>query len=279
MHPQAGGSGTHAHTSLLYADDEVFLGEGVRFLARGMMSGERLVYVSSRPMERMRDDVAALGSGNGLLDNGTLTLVALEEGHHVVPEEQVAFVAAATERAVAEGHRGLRLLAELTGVAGDGSQRGNLLRYEHLADRYMSSHPVTAMCAVDATVLPEAVIADIQAVHRHGLGATLSGFRLLPEDDGFRLTGVVEAWDGDRLAELLRSITGDTTEVRLHLDELEFIGARGLAALSRYGHGLRSSGGRLTVVGARAVVSRAWTALGLDEHGPDDQGPDEPRTS
>ncbi len=193
----------------------------------------------------MLTGLAGLRSSDQLMAAGTLTLMSYANADRmVVPEEQLAYFAAATERAVADGHRGLRVLAELTGLAGDMRRRRSLLRYEHLATRYMAAHPMSALCAVDRTALGDASVAEVEAVHSHVAGpGGLSGFRLLPEDDGLELTGVVEAWDADRLSEVLHSITGPTDDVRLHLQRLNFISGMGLKALARYGNDLAAQGG------------------------------------
>ena len=246
-----------------YDAADSFLQDGVRYLNEGAARNERLLYVSGRPLDQMRDDVGVLPAVEELVDADRLTLVSYHDGYDLNPDLQIAQFGELTERAIAEGLAGVRVLAELTGLAA-GSQRGPLLRYEHLADRYMARHALSAFCVVDSSELPEETVADLDAIHPHtDSPEAISGFRLLPRDEGLALTGAVDAWDAERLADLLATIAGDG-EVRLHLEELDFIGARGLAALATYSAHLQERGGRLTVVGAHAVVHRASSVLGLD---------------
>ena len=253
-----------SHMWRSYDGADSFLQDGLRYLNEGAARDERLVYVSGRPLDQMRDDVSVLlPAAEELVDADRLTLVSYRDGYDLDPDVQVAQFGELTELAVAEGLTGVRVLAELTGLAA-GPQRGPLLRYEHLADRYMAGHALSAFCVVDGSELPEETVADLDAIHpyRDSPVAT-SGFRLLPQDDGLALTGAVDAWEAERLRDLLTTIAGDG-EVRLHLEELEFIGARGLAALARFSAHLQERGGRLSIVGAHAVVHRAGSVLGLD---------------
>ena len=257
------------HGCLAYERPDDFLPHGVRFLADGVDRGERLVYVSGRPQDQMRRDVALLRSPSDLEASGALTLMSYADADDldalVVPDRQIEVFAAATEQAVADGHRGLRVLAELTGLAVTPHRRARLLQYEHLATRYMSSHPMSALCVVNRTVVDEEALAEFEAVHPHVEGPEASGgFHLLPDEDGLRLTGVVDAWDADRLEHLLRTLTGQGSVVRLQLADLDVIGARGLRALAAYGQDLARSGGRLELVDPRPVVRLACAVVRLD---------------
>jgi hypothetical protein len=257
------------HSCLSFETVDGFLREGVRFLADGVARGERLVYVSGRSQDQMRRDVAVLSSPTELEAAGALTLMSYADVDDldavVVPERELGVFAAATAQAVTDGHRGLRVLAEVTGLAAEHDRRSRLLRYEHLATRYMSGHPMSALCGLDRSALDPEALAEFEAVHPHVRGpATSTGFRLLPDEDGLRLVGVVEAWDAARLGHLLRTLASPGSVVRLQLADLDSIGARGLCALAAYGQDLARSGGRLELVDPRPVVQRACSALRVD---------------
>lgn len=257
------------HACLAYDGGDSFLPEGVRFLADGAEQGERLFYVSGRSYPQMREDVAGGSALGGLETAGTLTLLSYADvtdlDVFVVPEQQLAFFAAATAQAVADGHRGVRVLAELTALAAEPGRRARLVQYEHLADRYMARHPMSALCLLDRVALSDEVLAEAEAVHPQTDGTDgLSGFRLLPDEDGLRLTGVVDAWEADRLSHLLRTLAPADGVVRLNVAELTCIGARGLRALGSYRRDLTSSGGRLELVDPRPVLRRACDVMGVD---------------
>ncbi|MDP9497114.1 MAG: MEDS domain-containing protein [Actinomycetota bacterium] len=253
------------HACLMYEGEDGFLKEGVRFLAEGVAAGDSVLYLSTRSEDQMRVDVAALGATDQLVRARSLAFLSYPPELDVVPEEQLAYLAEVSEQAMAVGHRGLRVLAELTALAGDPVRRRALLRYEHLADRYMTTHRMTALCVVDRGRVGDEAAAGVDALHPSHMGSGPgSGFRLLPAADGLRITGAVDAWDADRLGELLLAITAEGAEVRLHLEHLQFIGARGLRVLAECRERLAGGGGQLRLVGAKPIVQRAVGVLGLD---------------
>ena len=58
----------------------------------------------------------------------------------------VACFAAATEQALADGFRGLAMSGDATELVRTPAQRDAFARYEFLVDRYMASHPLSALC-------------------------------------------------------------------------------------------------------------------------------------
>lgn len=255
---------TPGHRWLPYEGDDGFLDEGMGYLRAGVADAARLVYASGRPLEQMEEDVQRLDPDAALRGSGVLTLLPVDVRAEVRADDYVAYFAGETERALRDGRSGLRVLAELSSLA-QGPQRAALLRYEHLADRYMAAHPMSALCAVDRGQVPEPAVAELEALHPQVAADSRSvGFHLLPEDDGLRLTGAVDAWDAEHLAEVLQAITGDPTSLSIHVEGLEFIGARGLAVLSRHRRRLAERGADIVVVGAHPVLRRACSALGLD---------------
>lgn len=264
MNVSGSGGRVPGHTWLSYDGRDGFPDAGRSYLSGGAADNARLIYASGRPVEQMQQDVGLFDPDGALRASGTLTLLPYDEQADLRAEDYVDYFAAETERALQGGHTGLRVLAELSGLA-EGPQRGKLIRYEHLADRYMASHPMSSLCVVDRARVSQRAVAELEAVHPQVASDSRSvGFRLLPEDDGLRLTGVVDAWDAEPLTEVLEAIAGSSTTLRLHVDELDFIGARGLAALARHRRRLADRGVEVLVVGTSPVVDRACAVLDLD---------------
>lgn len=120
------------------------------FFAEGVQDGLRLAYVSSDGVEAARADLADLGDLERLLAVGALHVLWARDmygpGGPVEPERVMAFVATATEQALADGFRGLAVSADATELVRTPVQRDAFARCEFLVDRYMGSHPLSAMC-------------------------------------------------------------------------------------------------------------------------------------
>ncbi|WP_173062263.1 MEDS domain-containing protein [Phytohabitans houttuyneae] len=128
----------HQHVCLVYDEAATFLGAARAFLAEGVRAGQRVVFVG--PPQAY----AGLGI-DGLPHFSTADVDA--GGVPVTPHAQVTAYRAFTEAAVADGFTGLRVVAEATPLVRTAAQLDAFLRYEHLVDRYMSEHPMAAMCA------------------------------------------------------------------------------------------------------------------------------------
>ena len=151
-------------------DDDAAFDDAVRtFLAGGLDRGERLLCVGERVIDSVRKEAAPFIDVDKLVADGTLGLMTLAEAHAATgsfsAENQFAFYDGATRRAVAEGYAGLRVVAELTPLAADPLRREELLRWEHLADRYMVEGPgMSALCAYRDD-LPVEALTDVASVH------------------------------------------------------------------------------------------------------------------
>jgi hypothetical protein len=88
------------------------------FFAEGVQDGLRLAYVSSDGVEAAGADLADLGDLERLLAVGALHVLWARDMHGadgpVEPERVMAFVATATEQALADGFRGLAVSADAT---------------------------------------------------------------------------------------------------------------------------------------------------------------------
>ena len=260
------------HVCWVYDDDEAFDAAVRQFLAGGVARGERLLCVG----ERVIDSVRAGGDGDdveSLLADGRLELLTVAEAYaatgRFAPERQLAFYDAATRRAVADGYRGLRVVADLTPLAEDESARADLLRWEHRADAYMASGSgMSAMCAYRGD-LPADVLTDVAGAHPlvHA-GRRVPAFRLFFEEAGLALAGSVDTFDADRLAALLWSSTAEGPVVTLDLTFLEFIDGAGCRVLARWARELATRSIALELRGAPRIVERMWTLLGFSALAP-----------
>lgn len=187
------------HLCWLHDDDGSFDTAVRAFLAGGLARGERLLCVGERAIATLEGAGGDLGDVPALLADGALGTMTVAEAYGVagplVAARQRTFYATETERALADGYRGLRVVAELSDLAADPGQRDELVRWEHVADEFLASGAgMTAMCAYRSD-LPPATLADVLALHplAHGAGH-LAPYRLFFDADRVVLAGSVDTF-------------------------------------------------------------------------------------
>lgn len=255
------------HLCWVHDDDESFDTAVRAFLAGGLARGERLLCVGGRAIAALDGaagdlgDLAALTAGR-VLETMTVAEVHAEAGPLVV-DRQRAFYAAATEQALADGFRGLRVVADLSRLATDPGLRDALVRWEHAADELMASGSgMSAMCAYRSD-LPPAVLGEVLAVHPLGNGPDhLSPYRLFFDEDRVVLAGSVDTCTAGRLAAVLAGTPTGPAAV-LDLGGLEFVDVAGCRALAGWAGALRDRGVHLEIRGASALLQRMWRILGF----------------
>jgi ABC-type transporter Mla MlaB component len=275
----AAGLGLSDHVCWVYENPADFTDAAVRWLSDGLGLGQRLLYVSGRTADEMHADVAGLPEVERLLSDGTLTLLSLPSLYDLdaplVPEQQLRTYDALTRDAVAAGHAGLRVLAEVTELVVDPRRRADHVAWEHLADDYMSrSRPLAALCAYRRDVVGDAAVGDLTAVHPVVRECPAdSPFRLFFDRGRLSVAGTVDTFGSGRLAALLRAshaygahpVDGLPPVAVLDVSGIEFVDARGAATLAEFAAGVRARGIDLSVEGAGTLLRRVWTALRLDQ--------------
>jgi hypothetical protein len=250
-------------------DDDATFDDAVRaFLAGGLERGERLLCVGERVIDSVRKEAPPFTGVDELLAAGTLGLMTMSEAYAATgefsAERQFAFYDKATRRAVAEGYAGLRVVAELTSLAADPQRRDELLRWEHLADRYMVTGPgMSALCAYRGD-LPVDALADVASVHPAASAPPgMSQFRVFFDDDRVVIAGNVDLSGADRLARLLADSPAVPAAV-LDLSRLDFVDVAGSRAIARWAGGLRARGVPVEILGASRLFRRIWDVLHFD---------------
>ena len=150
------------------------------------------------------------------------------------PSEVIRRYAAETEAALADGYRGLRASADVTDIVRTAEQQAAFCRYEFLIDRYLSQHPLSAMCAY-RTELGDAV-QRFACLHPAATGG-LTSFHVYACDDGaVGLAGEAELSclpELERAVEHLSLAAIDRTVV-VDLSRLTFVDHRALLALAAF---------------------------------------------
>ena len=261
-------AGTTDHLCWVYDDDAVFDRAVTQFLSGGLERGERLLCVGEQVIDSLRglplsaEDVGAL-IARGALQTQT-TAQAYEAAGGFLPEDQLSHYEAATRQALADGYRGLRVVAEVSALAADPVTRAELLRWEQLADDLISREAgFTAMCAYSGR-LPREARTDVAAVHPlvHAAEGTQT-FRVFSDGDRLVLAGSVDTFCADRLARVLAAAPVGPDRAVLDLSLLQFVDVAGCRVLVHWARGLHDRRLRLEVRGASRLVRRMWGIITL----------------
>jgi anti-anti-sigma regulatory factor len=263
-------AGTSDHVCWVYEDDAAFDEAVAEFLAGGLERGERLLCVGERVIDSLRAPASPFADIDALVAEGTLQTQTLAEAYAAAgpfrPENQLAYYDAATRRAIDDGYRGLRVIAEITALAADPAVRPELVRWEHVADDYIAQGTgFTAMCGYRAD-LPREALADVATVHPlvHGPDAAPS-FRIFFDDDRLVLAGSVDTFSADRLARVLASSPVGPDGAVLELGATEFMDVSAARVLARWARDLQARGIHVEVRDASPLFRRMWQILALDE--------------
>jgi anti-anti-sigma factor len=261
------------HLCCVYDDDATFDAAVREFLAGGLARGERLLCVGERVIDSLLAGASPISGVAELVADGRLQMLTLAEAYAATgsfrPERQLAFYDEATRRAVDDGYRGLRVIADVTPLAADPESRTELVRWEHLADEYVARGPgMSAMCTYRGDLPQDALTA---ATTSHPLVHAPSGvspFRVFFEDGRLAVAGEVDTFHAARLAGVLAGLPVEGPVVTLDLAFLDFIDAAGCRALALWAQDLRARSITLELRDASPLVQRVWQILGLAELAP-----------
>lgn len=261
------------HLCWTFADAEEFAAAVHPFLDEGRRRGEQLLLTgSSRPA--LLQAVEHLPHRDELLASGQLEIRATDEIYGPSAgfdsRVQVGVFGAEADAALRRGRSGLRVAADITGLARSGPDgRRRLHAYERLVDALIGRRPLVGMCLYDAS-LGDAVLGPLAVLHpvqhvgdREPLGY-LSG-----RGDGLALHGEVDSSLADDVLRALVDLASDAAgEVALDLAGLEFLDVAGARVLARAVQLLERAGVHLRLARPRRLVARCLDLFGVLEPEP-----------
>jgi ABC-type transporter Mla MlaB component len=260
----------HDHVCWVYRDERDLAAAALEFLGGGLARGERLLVVGDVLLDGLRRDASALGGLDDLIAEGRLQTLSLAEAYAATgafsAERQLAFYDAATRQALDDGYRGLRVVAEVSGLAADARTQQELVRWEHVADGFISYGPgMTAMCAYRAD-LPAAALDEVVSVHPLvRASAPPPAFQLFFDEQVVAVVGDVDALGAERLTRVLAGSPVRGGVRTLDLSGLQFADVAGCRAIAGWARSHTERGVAVELRNAPALVERAWHLLALDE--------------
>lgn len=267
------GAGAADHVCWIYDDDAEFDAAVQEFLAGGMARGERVLCVGERVVEGLRTATGGVPALEELIAQGAVETLTLAEVYEATgpfrPEQQLSYYSGATRRALDAGFSGLRVIAEVSGLATDPDRRPELVRWEQIADDYAAHDSgFSAMCAYRAELAPEA-LADLASLHPLVRGSReASGFALFSETDRLVLAGSVDTFSSDRLARLLATAPTGGDGVVLDVADLDFLDVASCRALAHWVADLVGRSVAVEMAGSSRLLRRMWHVLGLERVAP-----------
>jgi anti-anti-sigma factor len=252
------------HACWGYSSDAERAAVAVRWLGDGLRIGQRAIYVGEGQAERLIAELADLPEALTALENGALVVHSVEEIYDlsapIDATAQLALYNAVVSQAVADGYQGLRVAADMTALLEDDAQRDAHLRWEHIADRYMTTHPVAAVCMYDRRR-----VSGVEAIAcAHPLRGPAEPLFGLYGGGPSRavLQGEIDACSSEIFADVLRELP--STDCVIDLTRLSFIDARSAWLLQDELTRRRSRGQQIHLAEAPEMLQQIWRICDFD---------------
>lgn len=248
--------GPHDHIGWIFAGASEFAALAEPFLAEGAKRNERLVYVADDP------DTTRFGQWKDALPPGTITGATIAEVYGpsgiVDAARQRATFAEMLAEALAIGYSGIRVAADNTPLVLDAERLEAWLRWEIVADHFMSENPVTGLCAFDNTRIDPTTLQHLATNHpMWPADSDQPPFRLFSSDSDLWLEGEVNAHAVDQAKIALQNLP-PRTGVVVDLTSTPAVTSDALTALRQ----LCETGASVTVRGATELVRKLAQTTG-----------------
>jgi anti-anti-sigma regulatory factor len=246
------------------------------FLREGLLTGEKVVYVTDVPAERLPGlgpetgdeiDIAEAVRARGLLV--VSRDACRDRGGAFVPAMMLDAIAREVEEAFDQGFRAVRITTDYSPLLREaGSDLGRMLGCEHqVGDTVSPSTMAMAICQIDRRACPPGQLTALRDTHEvlvevnpefdDGVLKIVRTF----EPAGLRIEGELDAARHTVLAETLMQVGAQRGSVHLDLSQLGFIDLGGLNLLARHAVRLPADGS-LVLDHLRPNVENLITTVG-----------------
>lgn len=172
-----------------------------RFLAEGRERGERLLFVAADPNIEAYRELAQTFSDD--LEVASIAEVYGATGVVDAVAQRQTFATVLTG-ALNDGYTGIRVAASNSTLVRDPERLEAWMRWESVADRFMSTNNVTGLCGFDRQVVEIDTLRHLASLHPlSSATAPIPQYRLFAADGTLRLEGDV---DDLALAHLQRAL-------------------------------------------------------------------------
>lgn len=239
----------HDHLAWVFSGSAAFVRLAEPFLAEGVALGERLMYVAADPNPAPLAGLAEVAGPRGL----QVASIAEVYGPSGVVDasSQRATFAQALADALAEGYTGIRVAADNTPLVTDEVRLAAWIRWEIVADRFMSDNNVTGLCAFDSEKVAVDRLRHMASLHPlSSASSPVPQFRLFADTGQLRLEGEIDSFAVSQVRLALGALPAKTGV----LIDLASATLRSRAALADL-RNLGQSGVAVTIQGDRDALS------------------------
>jgi hypothetical protein len=247
----------HDHIGWVFSGPCEFAALAEPFLAEGASRNERLMYVAEDPSTEV------FGEWAEALLPGTLTGASIAEVYGesriVDAQAQREVFAQVLAEALTEGYSGIRVAADNTPLVLDQERLESWIRWEVVADHFMSERQVTGLCAFDRTQVDVDTLRHLATLHPVSPAASPQPqFRLFTHDGALWLKGDVDSFAIGQMRLALENLPPKTGIV-VDLTDTEIVTKDALSALRQLGE----TGVAITVRGTTDIIRRLTRSVGL----------------
>jgi hypothetical protein len=260
--------GLQDHLCWVHADRGDYRPRLGKFFRDGLERGLRVAYLGSRDGGELRELLGRVGDTVPLRPREAVRVISFEEFYGaeepVDPAAVINRYDAATQEALADGYRGLRVGADVTDLVRAPERQDAFARCEFLLERYSSRHPLSAMCGYRRELAD--AVTQFACLHA-AVQAGLTPFQVFAFGDGaVGLLGEFDrAWQGafERALRRIQPAPGDS-ELIFDMSKVRFMDHHALLSLDSYAESWPVP---VVVRSAPPLVRRIARVLGLEHLG------------
>ena len=248
----------HDHIGWVFDGPSGFDALARPFLAEGAALGERLMYVTADP------DPAVTARYTAILGSRTFRVASIAEVYGVSgivdAASQRATFASAVAVALAEGFTGIRVAADNTPLVADKVRLAAWMRWEIVADKFMSENQVTGLCAFDRAQVDVDRLRHLATLHPlSSSDSPVPQYRMFTDDGNLCVEGQIDSFAISQLPMVL-DVLPLKAGVLIDLANATLVSRAPLIRLRR----LCDTGVTVTIRGEPAAIAEL-AAAGLED--------------